>query len=68
MFMFILKEHPENFAFLILRTLELFSRKVCKFLKKWANFLQILLFLNVYKQTFYIYHVRIPQKVNDVLM
>ena len=27
-------QYPENFAFLILRILELFSREVCKFLKK----------------------------------
>ena len=68
MFLFILKEHPENFTFLILRTLELFSGKVCKFFKKWAHFKQILLFVNVYKQTFHISHVCIPQKVKDVLM
>ena len=36
--MFIQKQYPENFAFLILRILELFAREVCKFLKKWANF------------------------------
>ena len=30
MFMFIQKYYPENFAFLILRILELFTRKVCK--------------------------------------
>ena len=34
MFVFILKQNPENFAFLILRILELFAREVCKFLKK----------------------------------
>ena len=34
MFAFIQKQYPENFAFLILRTVELFTRKVCKFLKK----------------------------------
>ena len=28
----------ENFAVLILRILELFTREVCKFLKKQANF------------------------------
>ena len=38
MFAFIKKEKPENFAFLILRILELFAREVCKFLKKYANF------------------------------
>ena len=38
MFVFILKQYPENFAFLILRSLELFAREVSKFLKKWANF------------------------------
>ena len=34
MFVFIRKQYPENFAFLILRILELFAREVCKFLKK----------------------------------
>ena len=43
MFVFIQKQYPENFAFLILRILELFAREVCKFLKKLA----------VYKQTFH---------------
>ena len=33
MFVFIQKEYPENFAFLILRILELFLREVCEFLK-----------------------------------
>ena len=34
MFVFIWKQYPGNFAFLILRILELFTRKDCKFLKK----------------------------------
>ena len=34
MFVFMQKQHPENFAFLNLRILELFSCEVCKFLKK----------------------------------
>ena len=34
MFVFIQKEYPENFSFLILRILKLFDREVCKFLKK----------------------------------
>ena len=34
MFVFFQKQYLENFAFLILRILELFSREVCKFLKK----------------------------------
>ena len=29
-----IKQYPENFAFLILRLLELFKREVCKYLKK----------------------------------
>ena len=37
MFVFILKQYPENFAFLILRNFELFAREVYTFLKK-ANF------------------------------
>ena len=38
MFVFIQKQYPKNFAFLILRILELFTREVGKFLKKQANF------------------------------
>ena len=34
MFVFKFKQDPENFAFLILKILELSARKVCKFLKK----------------------------------
>ena len=34
MFVFIQKQSPENFAFLIQKILELFAREVCKFLKK----------------------------------
>ena len=34
MFVFLQKQYPENFAFLILRINELFTRKVCIFLKK----------------------------------
>ena len=33
-FAFIWKQYPESFAFLILRTRELFAREVCKFLQK----------------------------------
>ena len=49
MFLFIYKYYRENFAFLILRILELYTRKVCEkfvckhtetieYVKKWANF------------------------------
>ena len=34
MFVFIQKQYRENFAFLILKILELFAREVCKFIKK----------------------------------
>ena len=34
MFLFISKQYPENFAFLILRFIELFAREIGKFLKK----------------------------------
>ena len=34
LFVFIWKQCPENFAFLILKTDKLFAREVCKFLKK----------------------------------
>ena len=33
MYLLTWKQDPENFAFLILRTHELFAREVCKFLK-----------------------------------
>ena len=33
-FVFIEKQYAENSAFLSLRTLQLFAREVCKFLKK----------------------------------
>ena len=68
MFVFIEKQCPGNFAFLILKILKLFAREVCKFLKKQANFYLILLFVNVCKQTFHISHVRISQNVKGVLM
>ena len=34
MFVFIQKQYPENFEFLVLRIFELFAHEVCKFLKK----------------------------------
>ena len=34
MFVLISKQHPENFAFLILRILESFDREMCEFIKK----------------------------------
>ena len=66
MFVFIQKQYP--FAFLILRILELFAREVCKFLKNYANFYLIRLFLNVCKQTFHISHVLKSQNIKGVLM
>ena len=42
--------------------------EVCKFLKKHANFLRIMLFLIVFKQTFHISHAHISQKVKGVIM
>ena len=68
MFVFIQNQYPESFAFLFPRTLKLFAHKVCKFLKKWANFKHILLFLNVCKQTFCISPVSISQNVKGVLI
>ena len=38
MFVSIWKQNPENFAFWILRILELYAREVSKFYKKQANF------------------------------
>ena len=32
--MFVFKQHPENFAFLILKILELFTLEVCKLKSK----------------------------------
>ena len=68
MFLFNIKAMLENFAFLIIRILELFAREVCKFLEHWADFKHILWFLNVCKQTFHISHSRISQEVKGVLM
>ena len=34
MFKFILKQYPENLAFLALKIIELFTRKLCIFLKE----------------------------------
>ena len=59
--------NPENFAFLILRLLELYAREFCKFLKKQVNLYLILLFLNVCKLTFHISHVRISQNEKGIL-
>ena len=59
---------PEDFAYLIIRILELFAREVCKFLEQWVDFKHILLFLNICKQTFHISHARISQEVKGVLM
>ena len=41
---FIWKQYTENFAFSILRILELFAGELCKFLKKYANFYRIVFF------------------------
>ena len=49
MFVFIQKQYRENFAFSILKILELFARNVCKFIKKKVNSYLILLFPNVCK-------------------
>ena len=49
MFVFISKQYPANFAFPILRIPKLFMREICKLLKNYANFSNILLFLNVCK-------------------
>ena len=38
MFVFISKQLPEHFTFLILIIIELFAREVCRFLKKKADF------------------------------
>ena len=59
MFVFIQKQYRENFAFSILKILELFARNVCKFIKKKGNSYLILLFPNVCKQTFHISYLRI---------
>ena len=68
MFAFIWKQYPENFVFLILKVLELFAREFVNFLKSRLIFNVFYCFLNVWKQTFHISHVRISQKVKSVLM
>ena len=34
MFVFVQKQYPENFTFLIQRTLEIFTREICEFPQK----------------------------------
>ena len=66
--MFIWKQYPENFKFLILRILELFTREVCNFLKKQA-FFNIFFFFGMFVNKLLTYlNERISQKVKDVLM
>ena len=66
-FVFIWKQYPENFAFLILKILKLFAREVCKLLKKYANLYLILFFVHFFA-TFHISHVRVSQNMKGVLM
>ena len=65
-FVFIWKQYPENFAFLILRILKLFAREVCKSLKKYANFYLILFFVHFFFATLHISHLRLSQNVKGV--
>ena len=68
MFEFIYKQYPENFVFLVLRILELFTSDICIFFLNWATFEHILWFLYISKQKCHISQVRITQKVNAVIM
>ena len=56
MFVFIKKQYPENFPFLILRIFELLTREVVNFLK--SRLIFNILSLNVCKQTFQISQVK----------
>ena len=62
------KKSPENFVFLIVIISVKFKRDVCKFLKRFANFKHILLFLNISKQTFHISHLRTTQNLKNAIM
>ena len=53
-FVLIWKQYPQNFAFLILRILKLFSRGVRKFLNKFANFYLILSFVHFFSNSSHI--------------
>ena len=59
MFVLVLKQHPENFTFLVL--LEVLACEIYRFFKK-EKFLTFL-FLNVCQQTFHISHARFSQKL-----
>ena len=48
--------------------LTLFAHEVYRFLKEWANFEHIPFFLNIYRQSFQLSHVCVPQNVRDVLI
>ena len=54
-FVFILKWYAENFAFRILRILELFSRKVCIFLKRVGYFLTYFIVLYIFVDKHFTY-------------
>ena len=56
MFVFISKQYPENFVFLILRILKLLAHEVCNFLKSTL----------IFKNFFHISQVAISQKVKGV--
>ena len=56
MFVFISKQYPENFVFLILRILKLLAHEVCNFLKSTL----------IFKKNFHISQVAISQKVKGV--
>ena len=61
-FVFIWKQYPKNFPFLILRILKLFAHEVCKFLKKYANFYLILIFVNLFCKSSHISRAPISKR------
>ena len=63
-----MKTIPGKFYFLNPKYYRVFASEVCKFLKKYAKFSLILIFVHVCKQNFHISHVYVPQNMKGVLM
>ena len=55
-------KYPEHFAFLILRILKLSAPEICKFLKKYANFYIVLLFVHFFCNFSHISCARISKR------
>ena len=61
-----IKAIPWKFRILKPKNSRVIYTPICKFLKRWGNFYNVIFFLNACKQTFHIYHVRLSQNVKGV--